>query len=75
MSPKFIFLSSRKVYLPKPNLKENNFLKPLDNYAKNKLITENKLKKKLNSNLLSRISNLIGPPLKKILEKFQNVHR
>lgn len=66
LSPKFIFLSSRKVYLPKPNLKENNFLKPLDNYAKNKLITENKLKKKLNSNLLIlRISNLIGPPLKK----------
>ena len=49
MDPKkntFIFLSSRKVYKSKENIKENDRLNPLSNYSKNKLITENLLKKR-----------------------------
>ena len=61
----FIFLSSRKVYKSKENIKENDKLNPLSNYSKNKLITENILKSKLKSNLLIlRISNIIGFRLK-----------
>ena len=57
----YIFLSSRKVYKSKENIKENGKLNPLTNYSKNKLITENFLKSKLKSNLLIlRISNIIG---------------
>ena len=48
----FIFLSSRRVYKSKENIRENDKLKPLTNYSKNKLITENLLKNKLNSNIL-----------------------
>ena len=62
---KYIFLSSRKVYKPKKNLTELSKLKPIDNYAKNKLITENKiqllLKKKF---LILRVANIIGKPIK-----------
>ena len=66
LSPKFIFLSSRKIYPSKPNLNENTFPNPRDSYSKNKLITENKIKKYLNSKLIIlRISNIIGKPLKK----------
>ena len=61
----FIFLSSRKVYKSKENIKENDKLNPLSNYSKNKLITENLLKRSLGSNLLIlRISNIIGFKLK-----------
>ena len=61
----FIFLSSRKVYKSKENIKENDRLNPLSYYSKNKLITENFLKKRLKSNLLIlRISNIIGFKLK-----------
>ena len=57
----YIFLSSRKVYKSKGNIKENDKLNPLSNYSKNKLITENFLKSILKSNLLIlRISNIIG---------------
>ena len=45
---KYIFLSSRKVYKPKFNLYEKDKTQPLDQYSKNKTITENYLKKKLN---------------------------
>ena len=38
----YIFLSSRKVYKAKANIKENSKILPKSNYAKNKLITENK---------------------------------
>ena len=66
LSTKFIFLSSRKIYPPKANLKESNLVKPSDNYSKNKLITENKIKNYLNSKvIILRISNLIGKPLKR----------
>ena len=65
ISYKFIFLSSRKVYKSKENIKENDKLNPLSNYSKNKLITENLLKRSLGSNLLIlRISNIIGFKLK-----------
>ena len=57
----YIFLSSRKVYKAKANIKENSKIFPKSNYAKNKFITENKLKKILNKNLvILRISNVIG---------------
>ena len=56
-----IFLSSRKIYLPKNNIKENGNIKPSCNYSKNKLTTEKKLIKLLKKNvLILRISNLIG---------------
>ena len=48
----YIFLSTRKVYKPKANIKENSKLLPKSNYSKNKLITEKKLFKQLNKNLL-----------------------
>lgn len=57
----YIFLSTRAVYKTKPNIKENSQILPKSNYAKNKYITENELKKKLNKNLIIlRISNVIG---------------
>ena len=56
-----IFLSSRKVYLPGKNIKEQDITKPSCNYSKNKLITENKLTSILNNKvLILRTSNLIG---------------
>jgi len=62
---KYIFLSSRKVYKPGPNLRENSMIHPQDNYSKNKLITENLLKKyKPKKYIILRISNLIGTPIK-----------
>ena len=66
----FIFLSTRKVYKPKANIKENDKLLPKSNYSKNKLITEKKLYKRLNKNLLIlRISNVIGDK-----DKFKKIH-
>ena len=57
----FIFLSSRKVYKPKYNLKELSKLQPIDRDARNKVIVEKNLKKILKSKLLIlRISNVIG---------------
>ena len=68
MDPKkniFIFLSTRKVYKSKENIRENDKLNPLTNYSKNKLITENFLRNKFKSNILIlRISNIIGYKLK-----------
>ncbi len=57
----YIFLSTRAVYKTKANIKENSQILPKSNYAKNKYITENKLKKRFNKNLIIlRISNVIG---------------
>ena len=65
-----VFLSSRKIYKSKENIKESSKLNPLSNYSKNKLITENFLKKKFKSNLLIlRISNIIG-----FKKKRKNLH-
>ena len=56
-----VFISSRKVYLPKANIKENDIIKPSCNYSKNKLISEKKLTSILgNRVLILRTSNLIG---------------
>ena len=60
---KYIFLSSRKVYKSKHNIKETDTLLPSCNYSKNKLITEKKLNYILSNNvLILRISNVIGLP-------------
>jgi dTDP-4-dehydrorhamnose reductase len=57
----FIFLSSRKVYLNKNNIKENDKLAPKCNYSKNKVITEKKIFKLLpNKLIILRISNVLG---------------
>ena len=57
----YIFLSSRKVYKEKANIKEESKLLPKSHYSKNKLITEQNLKKEFGKNLLIlRISNIIG---------------
>lgn len=72
----FIFLSTRKVYKSGKNIKETGKLFPISNYSKNKLITEKKLIKKLNDNLLIlRISNIIGDKrkIKKIHNTFVDV--
>jgi len=69
----FIFLSSRKVYKPQKNIYENNKLQPIDIDSKNKVISENLLKKKLKSKLLIlRISNVIG--LKKN-KNYRQIHK
>jgi nucleoside-diphosphate-sugar epimerase len=60
-----IFLSSRKVYKNKYDLKESDPVCPRCNYSKNKLISEDILKKILNSKILIlRVGNLIGPHIK-----------
>ena len=57
----FIFLSSRKVYANKKNIKENDKLTPKCNYSKNKVITEKKISKLIPTKLvILRISNVLG---------------
>jgi nucleoside-diphosphate-sugar epimerase len=57
----YIFISTRKVYPSKANVKENTKLLPKSNYSKNKLVTEQKLSKILKNNLIIlRVSNIIG---------------
>jgi len=61
----YIFLSTRKVYKPKFNTSENQNVNPVDNYGKNKIITENYIKMvRPNNYLILRISNIIGFRLK-----------
>ena len=73
LSTRFICLSSRKIYPSKSNLKESSITAPKNHYSKNKLITENKIKKIINKKfLILRISNLIGKPLKKNNRKISN---
>lgn len=72
----YTFLSTRKVYKSQPNIKENSKLLPKSNYSKNKLITEQRLKKILGDNLLIlRISNVIGDKskIKKIHNTFIDI--
>jgi len=57
----YIFLSSRKVYKPKFNIKETDKIIPQDNYSINKSITENYIKRVIPNNyLILRISNVLG---------------
>ena len=58
---KLVFLSSRKIYKPDNNIKENGKISPIENYSKNKYITEKKILNILkNRALVLRISNVIG---------------
>ena len=67
----YIFLSTRKIYKNKKNIKEMDRKIPKCNYSKNKLITENKITKFLpNKFTILRISNILG--LKE--KNFRNTH-
>ena len=56
-----IFLSSRKIYKPKANIYEGSKINCLNNYEKNKYITEKKiLSIKKDKSIILRISNIIG---------------
>ena len=67
----YVFLSSRKIYKSKANIIETSKLLPKSNYAKNKLISEKKLKTRLKNNILIlRISNIIGD--RKKIKKIHN---
>ena len=58
---KLVLLSSRKVYKPKNNIKENGKILLKENYSKNKFFTEKKIIEILNDRVLVlRISNIIG---------------
>tara|TARA_Y100000590_G_scaffold83299_1_gene92849 strand:+ start:1045 stop:1839 length:795 start_codon:yes stop_codon:yes gene_type:complete len=68
----YFFLNSRKIYKPNLNILETSKLLPQNNYAKNKIITENYLKKKIKKKFISlRISNVIG---NRIYKKHRNSH-
>lgn len=57
----YIFFNTRKIYALKKNITEKSKIKPKDNYARNKLITEKYLRKKIKKRLIClRISNVIG---------------
>ena len=67
----YSFISTRKVYPNKANLKENTKLIPESNYSKNKFITEQKLTRVLKNNLvILRVSNIIGDK-----SSTKNIHR
>jgi nucleoside-diphosphate-sugar epimerase len=58
---KYIFLQTRKIYIPKSDIKENSSKKCKQNYEKNKYITEKKISKILKNRLVVlRVSNIIG---------------
>ena len=79
----YSFISTRKVYPSRANLKENSKLSPKSNYSKNKVATEQKLSKKFGRNLvILRVSNIIGDKsLNKKIQKtfidifFENVQK
>ena len=57
---------------PNFNIKENSTLCPIDNYSKNKIISENKIKKIIPKKfLILRISNLIGQ--KRFIKKSRKI--
>jgi nucleoside-diphosphate-sugar epimerase len=58
---KYIFLQTRKIYIPKSDIKENSSKKCKENYEKNKYVTEKKISKILKNKLVVlRVSNIIG---------------
>ena len=68
----YVFFNTRKIYLPKANIKENSTKQTKCFYSKNKLYTEKFLKKKLKSKFLSlRVGNVIG---RKMIKNKRNVH-
>ena len=72
----YCFISTRKIYQTRANLREKSILSPKSYYSKNKLITEKKLKKKLKNNILIlRVSNVIGNKgsIKKIHKTFIDI--
>ena len=69
----YIYLNSRKIYSPKENIIENSHILPIENYARNKIITERFLKKKCKGKFISlRISNVIG---RRIFKNLRNNHK
>lgn len=57
----FIFVSTRKIYENKNNIKETGSIIPKCNYSKNKFITENKIIELLPKNFtILRVSNVLG---------------
>mgnify|MGYP001219042346 CR=1 FL=1 len=69
----YIFLNTRKIYLPKLNIGENAIKRPKCFYSKNKLKTEAFLKKRIKNKLLSlRIGNIIG---NKFIKSTRNNHK
>jgi dTDP-4-dehydrorhamnose reductase len=57
----YIFISTRKIYLNKKNIKESETAKPQCNYSKNKLITENRIIELFPKNFtILRVSNVLG---------------
>jgi len=61
----YIFLSSRKVYIPKENTFESDPLSDDNFYGQNKIITEALVRKEFpDSHTILRIGNIIGPDMK-----------
>ena len=61
----YIFLSSRKVYVPKENTCESDPLSNDNFYGQNKIITEALVRKEFpDTNTILRIGNIIGPGMK-----------
>lgn len=57
----YIFISTRKIYQNKKNIKESGTKMPRCNYSKNKLITENKIIELFPKNFtILRVSNVLG---------------
>ena len=71
---KYIFLSTRKVYKQKFNIKESDKIETKCNYSKNKIKTEKKLLLSLKKNLIIlRISNILG--IKKKVKNKRKIHK
>ncbi|MGL3827279.1 NAD-dependent epimerase/dehydratase family protein [Candidatus Pelagibacter communis] len=69
----YIFFNTRKIYALKKNITEKSKIRPKDNYARNKLITEKYLRKKIKKRLVClRISNVIGH---RIFKNSANSHK
>lgn len=70
---RYLFLSTRKVYYPKSNIKETDKLQPICHYSKNKLISENMVTSILNKRfLILRLGNIIGYDSNKSSRKLHN---
>tara|TARA_B100000965_G_scaffold164206_2_gene136731 strand:+ start:28264 stop:29106 length:843 start_codon:yes stop_codon:yes gene_type:complete len=70
LNAKLIIISTRKIYKPGPNLKENSKVLPNCNYSKNKFISETKIVKILNKKILIlRLPNIISLRIRKCNKK------